>query len=1115
MARTMTATCLIILALASCVPGALSQQAEMPLTNGDFEVVTTVTPGDDGLYQGWTLGDPPVVPERWTLNSHYIGTLEMPTDDAQSGDRYVRIEGDPELGSHIYQMRNDLEIGRWYRVSAWIRGGTASIHMYEYYQERQMSAPLIAQGKSEGEWQEVFGYYCPGPEDYRNAALAIAVPPGQSVDLDDVRLEPIAPTEMGDEGEDIVLQTGLARMTISPLGRLSGLTDLASGEELAAPGVPFAIFSAVRDGMTVPVASISRVGDELDVRFADAQVRARVRAVARDEHFYFEVLEVQPGDVERLTIQFPVARREQVAPAFNATYDDRFGICLFGTTVNTYNSSADHGQSIRGLRCSCVAKHGIEGAGFALVAAPRARFNEAIMATERANGLPSPMLDGQWARFSDMARESYLFATRTTEADIDTLIEYAKLGGFGTIIILKNDWLANHGHFDVNTNNFPDGRESLRRAVDRIHTAGLTAGVHVFGPLVSPNDPYVTPVPRDDLAYAPCPPLAEAVDETADVLTLGGQPELLPPAAPRSRAFPGYFIRVGDEIIQYTDAEVGPPFRFVGCTRGALGTTAAAHPAGAEVRGLLNQWGFFLVDPDGELAEEVTSNFADVVNACGFDMVYFDASDGTMGPALDGWYYLNRMHLGYYSKLDRDVLYQTSTGTGRNILWHIVPRSASADGHGDIKGYLDQRWPGILSQARNFTRSDIGWYYMFSNVRPDQIEYVRAKALSIAGSISIECSRQSLEALPQARRTFEMLARYERCREAGSFPEDVLARMQEPGRDFRLLEGADGFELYRAVYEEPRTVDALDGEVNVWRITNDLDEPCDLGVEVIPGQREVAYAGYEDPAALTIESFDPADAADAYVLGGGNQYEQYVMGNQKEITDTGVVMAGVTQSFETSDEAKVGERSLAYAATNDTDLWGWTGIGRHFDEPLDLSGYAGIGLWIRGDAGYEKLRVQLRDTQGRYCDHLAAIDFEGWSLHTFPLQGEGFDASQVEYLLFYFNNITRRESVAILIDDVRALPDLNAATGVHSPAVVVNGERTEFPTTLEAGQALTCTRADGAMLWPVGMEPGRPVDVDISALRLQPGDNTVVFEAAGAFPGDVSVLLYRMWPVRQ
>ncbi len=582
-----------------------AQEAEMPLTNASFEAATAVTPGEDGLYQGWTLGDPPLVPDRWTLNTAYLGAIEVREDGAFDGERYVRLTAG-ERGSHIYQVRNDLVPEQWYRLSARIRGGAAVLYVYEYYTD-WMSAPAIAQGVAEDEWTEIYGYYRPGGEGYRNSAAAIAVPTGRSVDVDDVRLEPLELPVEADLGPDIVLETTLARMTISAAGRLTSLVDLASGEELAAGDTPLDVFTALRAGMSVPVHSITQEGDVLTVQFLDPEVRARIRAEAREGHFFFEVLDIEPADVATFTIQFPVQRRKNVAPAFNATYDDRFGLSLFGTTINTFNSGADHGTTIRALRCSAVAEHGIAGAGFALVVAPRDRFNEAIMGAERANGLPCPMLDGQWARFSDMARESYLFATQSTEADIDTLIEYARLGGFGTIIILKNDWLANHGHYDINTERYPDGLDSVKRFVDRVHAAGLTAGVHVFGPSISPNDPYVTPVPHDDLAYAPCPPLAEAIDEVATTLTLTEQPQMLPPATPRSRAYPGYFLRIGDEIIQYTDTEVGPPFRYVGCTRGVLGTTATAHPAGAEVRGMLNQWGFFLVDPDSELAEEVTA----------------------------------------------------------------------------------------------------------------------------------------------------------------------------------------------------------------------------------------------------------------------------------------------------------------------------------------------------------------------------------------------------------------------------------------------------------------------------------------------------------------------------
>ena len=375
----------------------------------------------------------------------------------------------------------------------------------------------------------------------------------------------------------------------------------------------------------------------------------------------------------------------------------------------------------------------------------------------------------------------------------------------------KNDWLANHGHYDINLDRFPRGIDSVKEAVGKIHKAGLHAGVHVFGPSISSNDPYVTPVPDDRLYSVAVPPLAEDVDEKATTLVVTDQPPL-PPYASDGRAFPGRYIRIGDEIIRYGEGTEGPPYQFINCARGALGTTAAAHPAGTEVKGLCAMWGFFIVDPDSTLADELTQNFADVINECDFDMVYFDASDGLRGDYIDRWYYLNKMHLDYYNKFDHDVLYQTSNGTGSNILWHMVPRSASADGHGDIKGYLDQRWPGILGQRTNWTRSDIGWYYWFKECRPDQIEYVCARAMGIDGSISLETSRAALETLGQSQQMMEMIGRWERARRCNYFPQAIKDKMLVPGDDFRLFDdGNGGWNLYRAVYEEPVVIDELDG----------------------------------------------------------------------------------------------------------------------------------------------------------------------------------------------------------------------------------------------------------------------------------------------------------------
>jgi hypothetical protein len=307
----------------------------------------------------------------------------------------------------------------------------------------------------------------------------------------------------------------------------------------------------------------------------------------------------------------------------------------------------------------------------------------------------------------------------------------------------------------------------------------------------------------------------------------------------RSPAFPGYWVRLGDEIISYKTVEPGPPYRLTGCQRGACGTRVSAHAAGTPVAHLLAEWDFFLPDPDSPLAEKMAGNFAAIINACRFDFVYFDAAEGYFDTYGEGWYYRNKMHLLYWQKFDHPLLYQTSNGPGSDLLWHLVPRSASADGHGDIKGYLDQRWPGILGMANNWTRPDVGWYYWFQEVRPDQIEYVCARVLGVEGSFSLETSPEALGRLAQSRQMMEMIGRWEQARAEHAFGAQVRAQLLEPKHDFKLFgpsPGAARWRLYRAVYEDPRTVTALDGAQNVWTINNDTGQPCRLGFELVrPG----------------------------------------------------------------------------------------------------------------------------------------------------------------------------------------------------------------------------------------------------------------------------------------
>ena len=1095
-------------------------QAEDMVRNGGFEaahVVKAAASVDIG-FGVWALGEGKLAPDKWTLNTAYPGEFSVLSAGAHSGKSFVRIRGaNEQRPAHVYQPVPGLQPGTWYRVSAWVRNGSARLCFYEYYEKGPVRMPTICVCTSGPDaWSEVAGYYVPGGEGFKNASLVIAVAQGQSVDVDHVRIEELAPAAIPAGLEPITIENELIRMKLSPQATLEEFVCKETGVNYAAQGCPAPVFRAGAAWGAVPARFIRRRRDGVEIEFAEPNVTARIKIEACKRYFRFEVTDAQPADLQWLEIEFPLKKLKTQAWAFAGNYDDEFASCGFALNVQMRCSQRAIGSAVLGLRARCSARHGIKGAKMALLGSPRGQFTSVIQEVERDNGLPCPVLDGKWVRESEPVRRSYLFATGMNESDTDALIECAKVGHFQTILILKNAWLRTHGHFEINKRYFPDGRESFKRAVEKIHAAGLKAGVHVFGPSISPNDPYVTPVPDDRLLAVPCPPLAEAVDAKAKVLTLTGQPDL-PPKRSRSRAFPGYYLRVGDEIVRYTDVDVGPPFRFTGCQRGACGTTASAHPADAPVRGLLAMWGFFMIDPDSTLLDEVAANFADVVNDCGLDMVYFDASDGSRNDYLDVGYYLDKCHLAYYSKFDHSVLYQTSMGTGSNLCWHIIPRSASADGHGDIKAYLDERLHSILRMRSNFVFADVGWYGLDLGSRPDRLEYVCGKCLGADGSISVQANLRILDKHPHAREIMEMVGRYERCRLADYFPEPVKAKLRAKGQEFKLFDdGKGGWTLWHAAYEPDRVITRLDGKQNVWTVQNDRKEPCRVAVEIARGARYSAGPDYDSPEAVVLEDFDDLSP---YQMSKRNQYEKFVVGGGKVLTDQGPARQGVTQQLTASTEdARVGKACGVYTANNVGVHGGWTGRGKRFEKPIDLSKRRAIAFWVHGDGKSEIVYLQLRDVAGRAYDCRVQVSFKGWQLRTFPIpERKSMDWTKVDYMIFYYNNIPAKTTVTCKIDGVKALPGLAKMPVLSGMQLSVNGRPISFPGKMAAGEALTTDGLGTCTVWPGGMEPGRRVNVPQNAVKLKPGRNELGFSCnvAPGFQPDVNIRLIRLWPVEE
>jgi len=280
--------------------------------------------------------------------------------------------------------------------------------------------------------------------------------------------------------------------------------------------------------------------------------------------------------------------------------------------------------------------------------------------------------------------------------------------------------------------------------------------------------------------------------------------------------------------------------------------------------------------------------------------------------------------------------------------------------------------------------------------------------------------------------------------------------------------------------------------------------------------REVAVRGYDAADALRLDVFDRADA---YRHTGDNQYERFVVGEKKVVSEAGVVREGVTQTYTVSTgDSRTGGSALVYSAENRGGEGGWSGIGRRFPAPLDLRAYRGLGLWMNGDGKGESIRLQFRDSAGHSADWVPPVDFTGWRLQTFKLPvSADFDWSQVEFFLVYFNGIPAGSQVRVVLDGLKLLPALNPTNLPGSAVLMVNGQRVDFRATLQPAEAITHEGVGEAMLWPRGMAPGKRLDVAGLPAKLQPGENRITLDwnPTNAFPAAVDVLLYRLWPLEK
>ena len=140
-----------------------------------------------------------------------------------------------------------------------------------------------------------------------------------------------------------------------------------------------------------------------------------------------------------------------------AVFDGTFALVLFPSSLHTYAELVGHDAG-----AACNASHGVvlqarataavgfAGRGMGLWGGPRAGLDAAIAAGERKFGLPSPMIDGVWAKRAPDAKKGYFLISMSPTQLTDT-IKYAAESGMKYITLLGIFQGGAGGHYNYST----------------------------------------------------------------------------------------------------------------------------------------------------------------------------------------------------------------------------------------------------------------------------------------------------------------------------------------------------------------------------------------------------------------------------------------------------------------------------------------------------------------------------------------------------------------------------------------------------------------------------------------------------------------------------------------
>ncbi|MCS7239300.1 MAG: hypothetical protein NZ899_13690 [Thermoguttaceae bacterium] len=840
----------------------------------------------------------------------------------------------------------------------------------------------------------------------------------------------------------IVFENDFVRWVVDESLRTTEFVDKSSGTNYARGPVPLVTLQV--GGQDYVPAAVTRNGEKISVSFAGVDAKATVELVVRPSYFLVRLVDYSgptPDHMNLINLRLALGKERNWTSGLVS--DGGFACCV---RVADYRLGFGlSGGAEPNIAVTAYPRRWWEGAWAAVVAAPKEAIRTALKELVFTEEMLGSKVGGPFAQDAVPTRGSYVFAD-VSETNVEQWISLCQRAGIDLIHMIG--WDASQGHYRPQKHAFPEGVESLRRTVEKIHAAGLRVGLHyLFG--ISPNDPYVTPVPDKRLKVDARFELASAVDEKTDFIPTTTVPKDLPTVwAYMSR---GNVVRIGDELVQYHALSADPP-GLAQCRRGVFGTKPAPHPAGTPVEHLYVIYGLFYPDEESDLIEEIAEHIAEVVNTCKVDLVYMDGAEGVPG----GWYGVSRMRAEVFRRFRHPVMVEASEWGYHS--WTFHSRTGAWDyPNWGLKQFVDIHVRANRAyQAGSLLPTQLGWWAILGDSPdhyaelPDELEYLCVKSLAWDMAMSFQGVTVGEPANARQEEYLRMLGQYERLRLSRKLPQKIIDQLRQEGQEFRLKQSSEGSWQFVPCRWLQQKAEFTDQSTFMWVFTNPYaSQRLKLRLRVL----EVAGLPSSPEAVLLTDFAQPAAPL------------QCAQGVEAQLTQRQLESGPVAQGAE-----------FTARSTRPTPAGAWAQAAIRFAKGKNLSRTGAIGVWIYGDGKGQVLNFQLRNPEHHWptcAEHYVTVDFTGWQfreLHfkerdahrhgefVWPYQDyyaiyrNPLIRHDVDGLTVYYNNLPPGEEVRCLIGPVMALPVQKIQ--VAEPEIVLGSAKLRFPVTLESGHYL-------------------------------------------------------------